>query len=292
MTKNPTAQRRIWRPLRDAGAALCRDFAALDVDDLPSVLAFVNERGLLGAFQEDSVWDGGGVFNYNYELLWHWRTWQPPVRDALALIDAVNANDVAKLESWIKWEGDTAHLVLRSGPKWQPAPYWHWRTPTDQEYLELEPRYQLRPGNHRQAARVFVAELLNHSLELWVAARTILNPDTGRPELRLRPKNLLGFIWIQIAELAAGSARHRECPGCNRWFEVSLEAKRPDAVCCSPLCRKRLSRRGLLEARRAEGIAKIDEMIAKTQRRLDEAMGSGANSARRTRQKGRRKRSS
>jgi hypothetical protein len=63
--------------------------------------------------------------------------------------------------------------------------------------------------------------------------------------IRVQPSDLLGVLWVQVAQLAEADIGHRACaaPGCLTWFVVAPgTGHRSDKTTCSDRCRKQLER--------------------------------------------------
>jgi hypothetical protein len=69
------------------------------------------------------------------------------------------------------------------------------------------------------------------------------NPLTGKVELRLRPNDLLGFMFLQLGGAVLGGRRFRQCPVCGKWSLLTPGVNRADRVTCSGYCRLKLYRR-------------------------------------------------
>jgi hypothetical protein len=64
-------------------------------------------------------------------------------------------------------------------------------------------------------------------------------------EVVIAPKNLLGALWLQLAEAIRTNPRHVKCRNCGRWFEVAARGRRSDVAYCSANCRTASYRLGL-----------------------------------------------
>jgi len=106
--------------------------------------------------------------------------------------------------------------------------------------------WYLRPEtvDRRRAALLFAQRIINPGLEGRSMARVLWSPSRSALELRIVPPDLLGVLWLQVAEYAQGEVGHRRCaaPGCPHWFPVAPGVGRSDKSTCSPNCRKRLER--------------------------------------------------
>lgn len=211
-------------PLRDA-QALCKTLAALDPADPDGLLAFANEHGALGV---------GDLMRG--EPLSSWGEAIGDVAMALALLDA---QAPVTLAGWISWRPGVAQLdIERQGRRRRDR-----LALTDAASRQLEAGYHLRQGDSRTAARLFAQRIINAGLEAHAAPRLLWNPRRKALELRIAPGNLLGVIWLQVAQAAAGEVEHVECPGCGTWFPVGIGYGRADKrTCGSATCRKRIER--------------------------------------------------
>jgi hypothetical protein len=81
--------------------------------------------------------------------------------------------------------------------------------------------------------------LVNGGLAGRVTPRFVQDPRNGKLELQTVPENLLGALWLQLAEAIGGGKQFRQCITCGGWFEVS---GRSDRRVCSDACRSRAYR--------------------------------------------------
>lgn len=65
----------------------------------------------------------------------------------------------------------------------------------------------------------------------------------------VEPTNLIGAIWLQLADAMVNNRRYARCPaaGCGRWFARSPTGKGPCKNHCSVACKTRAYRRRKLE---------------------------------------------
>jgi hypothetical protein len=107
------------------------------------------------------------------------------------------------------------------------------------------------------AARFVVQEIANLRLQANTAYLMTYNERTGRFENHVRPRNLLGALWLQFAESLDPDRQYRECPGCNQRFAVSPDTKRSDSKHCSERCKVNAFRRRKRRAQdlRANGMS-------------------------------------
>jgi hypothetical protein len=81
--------------------------------------------------------------------------------------------------------------------------------------------------------------LVSDGLAGRVTPRFVQDPRTGRLELQVVPDNLLGALWLQLAEAIGGGKQFRQCAICGGWFEVS---GRSDQRVCTQACRSKAYR--------------------------------------------------
>jgi hypothetical protein len=91
-----------------------------------------------------------------------------------------------------------------------------------------------------------VRNLANRRLEQHTTSVCLSSPDAGRLTLALRPRNLLGALWLQFIQAVEGNAKFRKCAVCGEPFEVSghrNRGKHAHAIYCSGRCKVAAYRR-------------------------------------------------
>jgi hypothetical protein len=129
------------------------------------------------------------------------------------------------------------------------------------EWLKL-----FRIGDCLMPARYYLQRIVNEHLigaaspQLrWIVKR--LRPHDLA--LFFVPGNLLGLMWLQIAEAINGNRQYRRCAGCKTWIVISPAAagSRSSRFTCSDACRMKVYYGRKLEARRLHqqglGLAEI-----------------------------------
>jgi hypothetical protein len=121
---------------------------------------------------------------------------------------------------------------------------------TSPEWLKL-----FRPGDRILPARYYLQKTVNEALLNRVSPRLLWNVKCERPKnlgLYFVPTNLLGVMWLQLAEAIVGTRTFRQCSACKTWIVISLakEGSRSSRFTCSTACRMRLYYRRQIEARR------------------------------------------
>jgi hypothetical protein len=107
------------------------------------------------------------------------------------------------------------------------------------------------------------------------------NSVSGAVEVRLKPADLLGYLFLQLGVAFLEGRRFRQCPGCGKWWLLAPGVNRADRSTCSGYCRLKLYRQRRAQAVVlhqqgwvAEEIAKeIGSEVSKVKSWLAEAKG-------------------
>jgi hypothetical protein len=86
-------------------------------------------------------------------------------------------------------------------------------------------------------------QTVSSQLQLHAQVALIRDQDQAAAcglSLKISPKNLLGALWLQMAEAIDKNYKHRKCPGCGKWLVASGKAS--TKMHCSDACRKRAER--------------------------------------------------
>lgn len=78
-----------------------------------------------------------------------------------------------------------------------------------------------------------------------------LVPDGARFALRLVPRNLIGALWLQFAQIVSRTRKVSQCRACGKWFAPLKAERGKKRLYCSDACRWRAFRRRK-KARRLE----------------------------------------
>lgn len=237
---------------------LCRDFAALYPLKPDSLLAFANAHGWLGI--GDELVPKGGTSGSGTrpadpgERLADWQEPIEEVRNALEILDALRLRSDRPLEGWIEWHDHDPEFWARL--KKSRAPVRMLRL----SGAELE-AHGVR--DRRGAAHLFALRIVNQGLQAHTGARLRYEPKPPGFELGVKPSNLLGAIWLQVAEYAEGNRRHRQCAACGKWLAIAPDLWRSDRTYCGDVCRGRVLRRRRAEARERHAKGQKISSIAK-----------------------------
>ena len=85
--------------------------------------------------------------------------------------------------------------------------------------------------------------ILNRLLQSHPTHVRILPTVNGDWQLVFEPKDLLGAIWLQLAQAVAGNYSIKICRGCGKPFQVGGGNRRADATTCNDTCRQRANRK-------------------------------------------------
>lgn len=255
-----------YEPLKE-GSALFRVLAETE-PTMEAVAAFASEYGRLGVAQQ-ILPNGRGGEGRQGEALGEWKAEILEIRETVEVWDAVTKN--RRLDRWIQLEprggqafkracfrSDRRHAVI-AGEKARPQ-LWEY-------LLDKKPKDALR-----LAGLFHIQEAINQKLREHAPGRLLYNPEAGRLELHLAPRNLLGAIWLQFARAVEGNKEYRRCRVCSKWFAVSPGGKRRQAVYCSTRCRVKAYRdrqeEAVRRARAGETHSKIAQDLGTTVKTL------------------------
>ena len=231
---------------------LHRDFAALEHSQ-KSILAFATLHGLLGE-PDGRVQDNAapGRSRVEAESIGLWRAQISLMRRACALWDAVRQEDHRRLQRWIQLEEGRARLAGSVGAgKKEPAGR---RTRTsDMTIDEADEPAAMRliasePTRREQrllAARLFIATITNRQMNGRVDYQLMVNKKS-RLFSRPAPRNLIGAMWVQLAEVVDTPAEERRCVECGQSMLISASipgGRRRQSLYCSNACKQRRARR-------------------------------------------------
>lgn len=126
-----------------------------------------------------------------------------------------------------------------------------------------------RPGDSAMPARYYLQKSVNEKLKTRVSPKLLWNVRRNRPHdlaLYFVPENLLGAIWLELAEVINGNKPLRQCAACKTWIVISTEGvgNRSNRFTCSNACRMKIYYQRKLEARRLRQQGLSVKQIAKS----------------------------
>ena len=206
---------------------LYRKFAALPVENEEAILSFVHQYGL--PVREVNLNASGPfcpleLFRSEAQAM---RRAVELFENAKGLLDPAVA-DLRKRQNFQKVEQNLANLKVLEPQGDALITLSHDPRPVDLAYAEI-----LRITNQRLQKRV--APRLGYALE---------NQWIGSVHLSVVPKDLLGAMWLQLAQMVDGNQLHLRCMMCGTWFlERPQAGKRPAKNYCSDACKQKAHRR-------------------------------------------------
>ena len=69
------------------------------------------------------------------------------------------------------------------------------------------------------------------------SARVVFDQDREHMTLRIVPETLIGAMWFQCARVLTLNPTFRACKHCAKWFELSPDTRRKQAIYCSDRCK-------------------------------------------------------
>ncbi len=216
-----------WGPEEAWGGVIGRAFA--ECQAAVDFVRFAERWGVLGGGLTEQVDVPGIQGSVPGEALSSWARETALVRRAFRLLDGVNTQNQECLEKLFRWIDDDSVLFQAEGCDFVSDAVNQF--PLYRDTHSIGERPDLLP-----AAASYLLELVNSKLDAEVSLAMLLDVEE-RNRLRwfLRPRGLLGMLWLGIAaQIRPGDAGQR-CQACGAWFSP----KRSGARYCSPRCRVR-----------------------------------------------------
>ena len=230
-------------------SALFRNFAGLD-PTAERMLEFANQYGPLDAYELEGIaqWPGG-----EEDLLNWWEYHIRTMRFVIDIWDDVSAKRTKKLAEHFVRDA-SGHFVL---PHRDSLLLYFLRSEADQK---LYPK--VWGESILDAAKQYVLLAINGRLDKHHAELAIRSVKSHL-QLTLRPRNLIGAIWLQFAESISVDKKYRQCEACGRHMEISPSVNRTDRRYCSDACRNRALRQRQKVAKEMRKVGKGLRDIAK-----------------------------
>ena len=249
-----------YNPLEETG--LFRTFS--ETDPTPEgILEFANQYGPLLAATESVL---SNKERDSYSL---WRDTILSMRQVIKLWDLIQKRDKKKLSAYfhleksqvirgrhLYFDGKPGQEIVMSSddlilmsPGYQPdvssVPEEVWPIPE-------EAMARVRRGDSGGAALNFINLVIGRRghLEGRVSPRLLWNTKRTQLQLRFVPRNLMGALWLQCAEMINYEKKYQQCKQCDKWFEISQKEMNKGKAFCSNACRSRAYRERQLEAQR------------------------------------------
>lgn len=245
---------------------------ARTLPDLPGVLTFANEYGLLGyrAPEDDTIKGPTRGSHWHAERLSDWVSQIRRMRTSievwrLAKSETVQALD--RLARLICFDRAAGTVFFRGDPEIRQemlpeCPHFTSvevvaRRETDEEFV----RSFVAHPDYVYAGFKYVVKMINKGLRTLtvigdgedgsrtdhrlVFPQLSWDPGNRRVNFEHVPVNLISALWFQFARAVVGAKSYETCPapGCGKWFETGTRpGGRSTKKFCSDTCRARASR--------------------------------------------------
>jgi hypothetical protein len=164
-------------------------------------------------------------------------------------------------EWWENEEWQQVDQATKNEPYLDPYLFWVRQIEWMRECVATWDRAQSGANVSEQAMRRLEETVLNQ-LRVRVKLAFARDRRVAGFVLQIVPVNLVGSLWLQLAEAISGSKKHRACEACGIWFELSPEKNRTSRHYCSEHCRSRAYRSRKEQARKMAGEGKTVAKIA------------------------------
>ncbi len=145
-----------------------------------------------------------------------------------------------------------------------------------------------RVGDCLLPAKYYLQKTLNENLRSRVSPQLLWSVRRSRPDslaLFFVPGNLLGLMWLQLAQAVNGNKQYRQCLACKTWMLISPETEghRSSRFTCSNACRMKVYYGRKLQARslRRQGLSikQIAERLAADEQAVRSWIGTSARTS-------------
>jgi hypothetical protein len=230
---------------------LFRTFADLEPTE-EAFLDFANKYGALGVglfMEAEPQPNGTRVLNFDSraegEPRWRWFQERHKMAAVSRILTAIQDEDIALLkqifivvEDGVRYEWDDEKFLRSFGwlcsTKMQLKEWlWEWGL---EAKTEEERMIRFASGWAQGQINEAMADgtRKRHSL---TSVRVLFNHEARKMKLHITPSNLLGAMWLQCARVLSENPTFRICEYCQKWFEVSPDARRSHAKYCGPRCK-------------------------------------------------------
>jgi len=189
------------------------------------------------------------------------------MRQAVYLWDLIQNSDLATLGQLFTLRGDD--IIFQSVPDGidlttkPPKPLSDAVRSFSRDRGAPGGELRFEEGDLIQPALYQLQSIVNDRLKAETASRLLWDPDSRDLVLRMAPKNLLGALWFQFAEMVSKKQGLKQCEQCGKWFRVAAGIGRTDKKYCSQRCRTQWYRARTAQAARLFARGKTPAEIAK-----------------------------
>ncbi len=285
-----TSPVRVYQPMAEY-PALYHEFAEIDFSKSKSIIAFVNQYGFLTKWSSITIANGvptargivNGIPGVEIEPLALWVEEIKAMRFAVEFWELVQNQHRRELSRVIRWEKnqDTVQVTFQEGilsNDLRPSRL-HLITSSHHAPLLLD---WFAPGDVFFPARYYLTHFINAHLFGHVTMRLLWTPSEWprlkkrnvgppSPDLRVVPCDLLGTLWLQLAQIVAGERYYQRCKNCGKLFLVGdwPATFRTNRKTCSDACRTAACRKEGKEKLQLHQRAGLTKTKRRRQKQLD-----------------------
>lgn len=219
-----------------------RKFAATN-RDTESVKEFAKRYGMLGIERECQVAVADQTKVIIGEPIRSWFKSMDDIASAIQLWDTSVKNDLTKLEEQIQWHQSKGDALLMH----------HWNsTYSDQvissiiadSRVDAPLVISLKKQTIQEQAQFIVTQKINQYFDRHTSAKVSADHSTASktPKVKVTPKNLLGWLWLQLAQEVTRETVYFECLNCGKSILKKVTRGQPSKT-CSASCRVQISQR-------------------------------------------------
>jgi len=246
LVANPMETPRHWRyrPL-EKNPTLYREFANLEPTE-EAYASFANQYGDLGIgvfIDASPTPDFEATFGAASDPFCRWRSAHAQIRAVVDVLNAIQAEDTTVLKQWFTVSKDGAKYHRKDPVTLEAFGWvtiagelreyvWKWATKADSDAEGL-----------LRVARGWAQQQINEAIGgekhpgTNCSARVVFDQDREHMTLRIVPETLIGAMWFQCARVLALNPLFRACKHCGKWFELSPDTRRKQAIYCSARCK-------------------------------------------------------
>lgn len=230
-------------------------FASVEPNTDAEILRFANSYGLLGGgprwIAPKPERKGAKTTAITGELRSHWQDYLHRMKAAVTLWEAIKSENASVLAGCIRWRSHD-RITYDWPPSSELTTPWSTHATIASSGINSHLLERLERGEVLKPARFYLQEVVNKSLEELVALKLLWKaPDRNEMGLFMAPSNLIGCLWLQLADAIAGFQKFRLCESCGKPMLVAAEGSgyRTNRRTCSNACRIRFYSDRKIEAR-------------------------------------------
>jgi hypothetical protein len=172
-----------------------------------------------------------------------WRSAHARIRAVADVLSAIQTEDVTTLKQWFIVTNNGARYERQDPVTWhssclvtlegQLREYlWTWATKADSD-AEMLLRIARGWAQHE------INEAIGGSKQPGTnsSLRVVFDQERDRMTIRIVPETLIGAMWFQCARVLTQNPTFRACKHCGKWFELSPDTRRKQAIYCSDRCK-------------------------------------------------------